>query len=97
MIVISEAVLDQFRGTRRCELCFVTRHCFPHHVWARGMGGGTRLDVDCNLIAVCHGCHMDIHEGIIGRGEVVGAVSRRMKISAAEIEQRVWDLRRAPK
>ena len=75
MIVIDEETLERFRGTRRCELCFVTRHCFPHHVFGRGAGGGQRLDIPESLIAVCHGCHMDIHEGAIGRAEVLQAVS----------------------
>ncbi len=97
MIVKSEETLDRYRGTLRCELCGMVRVCSPHHIFGRGMGGGTRLDVDENLIATCLFCHSDVHAGVIGRGEVLQAVSRRMHMTPAEVEQKVWDLRRAPK
>ncbi len=56
-------ILKQFRGTGPCEAC--RRWCWRlecHHWRSRGHGGGSRIDLPINLIALggafacnCHG------------------------------------------
>lgn len=53
MIIRDEKLLDFFRGAGACELC--GKGCMrrePHHVIAKGMGGGRRLDIRINIVAV---------------------------------------------
>lgn len=42
-------------------------------------------------------CHADVHRGVIGRGEVLQAVARRLRKSVAEVEKAVQDLLEAKK
>lgn len=72
MIIKDEDALDQFRGSGICELCGKRcRNTEPHHVVAKGMGGGSRLDIRLNLVRCgstpnfeceCHG-QVDTKEG----------------------------------
>ncbi len=53
MIIRDEKLLDLFRGPGACELC--GKGCMkrePHHVIAKGMGGGRRLDIRINIVGV---------------------------------------------
>lgn len=53
MRIKDDAMLDRFRGPGICELCGkFCRHTEPHHVIAKGMGGGRQLDIRINLIRV---------------------------------------------
>lgn len=67
MKIINDKLLDEFRGPGRCEKClfwFPVR--YPHHIYARGFGGGSRMDVPENLVSLCsvmpgNGCHEACH------------------------------------
>ena len=53
MKIEDEKLLATFRGPGRCELC--GKGCKsrePHHVTAKGMGGGKRLDIRLNILSV---------------------------------------------
>lgn len=53
MKIINKPLLRSYHSKGTCELCGkVCQKCEPHHIVARGMGGGRRLDVRCNLIRV---------------------------------------------
>lgn len=70
MKIVNEQLLEEFRQAGKCEWC--GNRCRvrePHHIHARGMGGGNRLDVRINLVALgstlafqCT-CHTDHHNG----------------------------------
>lgn len=102
MRIKDEKLLNEFRGPGLCELC--DRWCNdrePHHVYRRGCGGGTRLDVRINLVAVgkfpaCR-CHLLVHEGKITQEHVLRIVAEREGMTPDEVQQEIWDLVRKPK
>ena len=65
MLVIDEAVLDVFRAKRLCEFCKKTSasRLEPAHIFAKGFGGGNRVDVPENMVALCLNCHQSQHDG----------------------------------
>jgi len=65
MTIIDENLLQYFRRKDRCELCGMPNQLGvdPHHIKPRGMGGGSRLDVVLNLIALCRACHIRAEAG----------------------------------
>jgi hypothetical protein len=102
MIVIDEKLLKQFRTAGRCELCAcwcVARE--PHHVFARGIGGGTRLDVAINLLALGHKfgckCHRLAQAYTIPRHAQLCAVAVREGQSVEAIVAEIYRLRREEK
>lgn len=101
MKILDEALLDEFRTVGRCDVC--GRSCLfrePHHIWARGMGGGGRLDVRINLLAVGQSrtyqcfCHGLIHNGAIKRDDLLLIVARREKTTPGAIRDEINRLRR---
>ena len=102
---IDYALLDEFRTRGRCEVCGV--FCAarePHHLLARGMGGGGRMDIRENLIAVGSSlpfpecpCHRAIHDGHIAKDDLLQIVARREGLTAAAVQSRLFRLRRLPK
>jgi hypothetical protein len=103
MVIIDESLLDEFRTAGPCEWC--GKHCQarePHHIFARGMGGGGRLDIRNNLVALgssrwfeCS-CHQAAHAGVISRLQLLAVVGHREQCLVADIEEEVWQLRRIP-
>jgi hypothetical protein len=104
MRVIDEPLLNEFRGPGVCEWCRrrVTRR-EPHHVYARGMGGGGRLDVRANLAALCAAftggddCHDAAHAGRITKDELIAVVARREGIQPGAVRDENFRHLRAPK
>lgn len=96
--IIDERLLDEFRAEGCCELC----RCFagrrePHHIFAKGMGGGGRLDVRINLLGLCWICHCEVHNGQISRDACMVVVSNRDGMTCEAIQEEIWRLRRAKK
>jgi hypothetical protein len=101
MIIIDEDLLDEFRAPGPCEWC--GKPCLrrePHHIFARGMGGGGRLDIRCNLVSLgstilweCT-CHQAAHAGAILRLQLLLVVGQRECCLVSDIEEEVWLLRR---
>ena len=101
-MIVDEAMLDRFRGPGACELCgaeFPVR--VPHHLFARGVGGGGRVDIPENLVSLgpegqwkCR-CHHLIHNGSIPRRCVLAVVAIREGKTIEEIENAVYAARRA--
>ena len=91
-----EKLLDHFRRKERCEWCghWTGGHCHPHHLWTRGMGGGGRLDIAINLIAVCFFCHVDIHSGRILFCDLLAKVAAREDWNQQDIRREIARLRR---
>ena len=95
MRIEDESVLDQFRG-RMCEWCGKERG-HPHHIWAKGMGGGGTLDVRINLMTLCISHHDDVHNGKIRRWELLELVAKRERTTPEAIVDEINRLRRTRK
>ena len=89
MRIVDDALLQEFRAAWKCEWCNkpTPSGCDPHHLFARGMGGGGRLDVRINLISLCRECHTDLHDGKIGRDQLAVVI----------VEREIWRLQRMAK
>jgi hypothetical protein len=104
MIVINELLLDEFRGPGRCFLC--NKKCRirePEHWYCRGSGGGARLDISINLLAVgstrhyqCQ-CHTLVHQGNISKLTVLEVIAVREQLEPEFIQETIWHLLRLPK
>ncbi len=97
MIVIDPDLLLAFRLKGRCEHCGLSRPTDPHHLFGRGFGGGTRLDVRLNLMALCRACHDLYHGGVILRCTLIALVERRERLQPGTLEEMIYELRRMPK
>ena len=101
MIINDEALLNEFRAKGHCEWCLRAirkrGELHANHIFTRGAGGGMRLDIRVNLVAMCWHCHSEYHEGRIKRKELLEIVANREKTTVAEIVAEVYRLRRAPK
>jgi hypothetical protein len=90
-------LLSDFRDRRPCEWCRQRVSDSVHHLWCRGMGGGSRLDVRINLISLCCWCHHDAQHGIIQRFDLLAIVAKRERTTQDRIERTIYALLRAPK
>jgi len=103
MIVKSKETLDRFRQPGRCENCDIWC-ALPRvsaHVFGRGHGGGTRLDIALNLVSLgdafrCR-CHQDHHSGKLKTGRLCEIVGQRYGMTGPEVEARLRLMLRAPK
>lgn len=100
MIVINEKLLDEFRRKARCEFCGRKARggLDAHHIYAKGMGGGSRLDIRRNLVGLCRECHTSHHAGNEPlRCDLMALVATRENCLQDDIKEEVWRLRRTPK
>lgn len=100
MTIKDERLLREFREKRGCEWCGRSGGiCVdPHHLWARGLGSGSRLDVRPNLIALCRlQCHHDAHNGTLMRCDLLAIVALREKVLQDHIQTVIHWLFRRPK
>lgn len=98
MKILNESTLDQFREQTRCELCNRTvGGCEPHHWYARGMGGGHRIDVALNLVGLCRYCHQRCEDGVIPRRLVLLHIANRHSTTPDAVEEALWLLDRMPR
>ena len=102
MRLIDENLLTEFRERSRCENCgrWLREPAHPHHVYGRGFGGGTRMDIRINLCAVCGphfggvGCHALVHAGKIPRSRLLAIVARREGWDVEALEAELFRLLR---
>lgn len=99
MRIVDEKLLDRFRTAGKCEWCGQWFGCRePHHVFARGMGSGSRLDIRINLAALCLWCHRSHHDGNRPlRCDLLAVVAKREGLLQADVEAEIRRLIRAPK
>lgn len=104
MRIVDDEALSRFRGPGRCEYCGqMVSNREPHHLQARGIGSGSRLDITENLMALCatfaggENCHDKAHWGAIPRAELLEIVARRERKTVQAIQAKVWRLLRKPK
>lgn len=98
MTIIDEAALNRVRNLPRCEWCGKENRTGLHaaHLFARGMGGGRRLDHPYCLNGLCWECHDDWHHGLIPKCSLVAIIAKREGVSADEVERKVYELLRTP-
>ena len=97
MQVIDEPLLEEFRWGP-CDWCGETGRCDPHHLWGRGMGGGSRLDIEINLVSLCRFCHRSHHDGNEPtRADLLAIVAAREDTTQDAIIAQIAHLRREPK
>ena len=60
-----------------CEYCG-KKNCYTntHHIKSKGSGGD---DTEDNLIELCGVCHRKVHDGLIGKQELIKIVKRRKR------------------
>ena len=100
MRVVDKALLAVFRSAQRCEWCgkATPEGCHPHHLWGRGLGGGSRLDIRLNLAALCARCHRLHHDGHRPlKCDLLAIVAAREHTTQDRIERVVYKIRRTPK
>ena len=94
-------LLEYFRNRRTCEWCGYRDQgrLDPHHVEARGMGGGKRLDVALNLVSVHRFCHQEIEAGgVKAKEKCFEIIAKREGLSGPdEVREAIWRLLRTPK
>ena len=74
----ADLMIQMHEDTGACEFCNRTdQRLEVHHIWAKGIGGGSRMDVPINLIVVCKPCHDLAHKGDISRRELFGIAAER--------------------
>jgi len=98
MTIIDPKIIQECRDRAQCELCYAgTAPYEAHHIYHRGMGGGSQLDVAINLICVCVKCHRLIHDGWVKRQGLLAAVAVREGISSQQVWERICELLRQPR
>lgn len=96
-MIVDEELLTAVRMQSRCELCgrYSRTGLDPHHLLARGMGGGGRLDVKENLIGLCRVCHQATHQSPAIREEAFAVVARREGLAPGQLREKLWKLQRS--
>jgi hypothetical protein len=99
MKIIDEDLLNDFRTAPCCEWCKKKNRggLQPHHIFSRGMGGSSRLDVAINLTALCAICHRMVHDGHIARFDLLAIVAVREGMMQDKIEEEIYRLQRLKK
>lgn len=96
MRVVDQSLLDSLRG-RACEWC-KKRPGDPHHLLARGHGGGLRMDIMANLAVLCYLCHAFTHSGQEPtRSQLLVLVAEREKMRPSDLLELLWRVQRADK
>lgn len=83
-VINVDLMIEMHEEISACEVCGVGGKLEVHHIFARGMGGGGRLDIPWNLIILCVDCHCKAQ---------AGAIERRLLLGMAA-EREIWRIRR---
>ena len=65
MAIVYPDLVAEFRAAWRCEWCWTRTPdgCELAHVFTRGTGEGSHIDVQYNLVSLCRQCYKSYHEG----------------------------------
>lgn len=98
MKIVNDDLMMEFRLAKRCGWCAQPRPggFDPHHLHARGFGGGSRLDVRINLLPLCRECHQNVHTGVITLNDLLAIVAQREGTFQDVILSVIHFLRRVP-
>ncbi len=101
MKFIDESAMKRCRNRGKCELCGAVGPTDSHHAFSRGVGGGTRVDLDCFLLAVCRewgfDCHGKIHRHPQFKGEAMLYLAWREKTTTDALKELFWWINRQDK
>lgn len=90
MIHKNQSLLREMSGPGRCEWCSFACYRDPHHLWKRGMSGGSRLDIRVNIASLCRECHdrTELPRGKqqITRTDLLRIVAKRERTTPRAIE-----------
>ena len=88
-----EALLQEFRVKCICERCGkrVWTGLDPHHLLSKGAG---RVDIRCNLAALCRECHNLVHSNPDELANLFQRVADREGMTVEAIKEEVWRIRR---
>ncbi len=103
MTIHDDALLAEFRAPGLCGWC--QKPCQQregHHLFYRGLGGGSTLDIRINLISLgstqhFHPCHGLAHAGKIDKDSLLIMVAAREGVMQPDITHVIWFLRRLSK
>lgn len=99
MIVKNQKLLDEHKQVGRCLWC--NRYFSsldPAHIFARGMGGGGRLDLRINVCSLCRECHTFHHSGHEPtRESLLAMVAKREACLQDDVERVIHLYLRLPK
>lgn len=89
MSILAPDLLDSMRVPGRCEFCgcWCPNGREASHTFTRGMGGGSQLDIPCNLTSLCgpweRACHQSHHMGHQPKmQDLLAATAIRLRIPA---------------
>lgn len=97
MQILNPNLLKRFREPGACAWCGRwCQHRHPHHYFfRRGMGGGSQMDHPLNLASLCAVCHEDCHWGRVTKWDLLAVVAAREGLQQADVEEKLYALRRA--
>lgn len=62
----------------------------PHHIYAKGMGGGSRLDTTENVVPLCRDCHQKHHNGNEPtRADLIHENAKRLGRTSADVLRQI--------
>ena len=98
MKIIDKALLSLFGLGVWCAYCGKRAPGLdPHHLWAKGLGAGSRLDISINLIGLDRRCHTLVHAGKIKKAALLAIVAKREGTTPEAITDEINRLLRLPK
>jgi len=107
MKIINDRFLAEYRLRGACEICNKMCHVRePAHVIARGLGGGKRMDVPLNLLALgssikmCCPCHTMQHQMNQPDDLEMFAMAAKREgctLTPDEVRDRMWLILRTPR
>jgi len=98
--VIDKTALQKARDAGRCDICGQQRAALDaHHILCRGAGGGSRLDIPQNLLALCHEpCHRFCQERLPRRVQLQIVIWRDgLDRTPEQLEEELWQILRTKK
>lgn len=100
MTITDEAVKERVRSQPHCDYCqgkFPPGTLQATHVIARGRDNGSRLDVWENMLAGCHRCHRQAHDGNIPAWCVWAVAAAKHGTTIGDLQSKLYALLRTPK
>jgi hypothetical protein len=97
MKIINPDCLARFRAFRYCEWCGKRGSVDVHHLYRRGHGAGSRLDIPINLLALDRLCHLTLGNMRWDAARPLEIVAAREHTTSAAIEATILYLLRQPK
>lgn len=94
MKIVCEPLLNVFRQIGVCSWCGNAGRTEVAHIVARGMGGGSRLDIPVNLVSLgaafsCR-CHAKSHEGERPLTvDLLAVIAARYEVSQKDIDHEI--------